>query len=167
LAIKVVTSPTSTELDSALAIIETESFSGNQVTPRSRETLIHASGKGNLLLAYSDDTLAGWGLIEPLTRKVSELGMTYIRAEFRNQPVFAAIAATMDARSETLLMATYHPHLASFAIKHRGFSRSSLAEFIWVSRGKFLFKRLGAAARKSVNQRLAVSEPSYVIRRGR
>jgi hypothetical protein len=167
LAVTINLHPSAEQLAEALALIEAESFAGNEITPRPVVKLRAASGQGNLILVYSDGTLAGWGLIEPLTRTVSELGMTFVRPQFRNQPVFAAIVAAMDARPETLLMATYHPHLAAFTVKHRGFQYSSLGEFIRVSRGKFLFKRMNSAARSSIKTRRQTSQPIYVIRRSR
>ena len=154
------------EAESVIAQIQAITANGHELTPRPDEKLRAALNNGELITVYSGLELVGWGLIEPLTKNCSELGLTYIKPSHRGSAAFELLSMRMTAIGGTLLFATYDAGLMSYATRLLGFRPSSLGEFLKVSRGRFVFKRLNRESRKSIRGRMRTAKPLYGIRVG-
>lgn len=138
-----------------------------ELTPRSKEELLALARGGNLAQVYVDGKLAGWGAFEPLIKNVHEVGLVYIKPEYRTTEVFNALMHVIGVRPEDKVAASYDPAYIRYVVRAWGGKYSSLAEVTWRSRGKFLTKRMNAASRKSIQNRMKDSKPKYVFIRGK
>ncbi len=134
-----------------------------ELTPRSHETLEELAKGNRLAVIRVDGKLAGWAAVEPLTRNLSELGMVFVKPEYRGAESFDALIREVAKRSERILLATYNPALIRYAMRAWKGREIGLGTAIVLSRGKFLTKRLGASSRKSIQARLKTSRPRYAL----
>ncbi len=162
-----VTSSLDDRFDETIDEIERMSLASKELTPRSRARLERAARQGNLVVAFSADTLAGWGIREPVSRNTSELGMTFVKPEYRDTDAFELLARELTNTKRKLVMATYRKDLQQYTIDHLGFKPSDLFEVIKVSRGGFLLKRMNPASRRSIQHRMRDSKPLFAIRDAR
>ena len=134
-----------------------------ELTPRPLETLHELAREGRLVLLHSDGKLAGWAAIERLTKNLSELGMVYIRPEYRSAKAFDTLIQEIAKRPERMLLATYTGAIMRYAGKVWKSREITLAKAIWISRGRFLTKRLNPESRESIQGRLASATPRYAL----
>lgn len=151
------------DLEGLVKEIFTTSDSQPELTPRSAELLEKLAHAGNLAVIYVDDQLAGWAAVEPLTRKVAEVGLVYVKPEFRSAAVFQELMKLVAARPEKMLLATYDPALIRYVVGVWKAKPISLFGAILVSHGKFLTKRLDAESRKAIRNKLQKGKPLFAI----
>ena len=147
-------------LDEIIQIAEAQS---HEVTPRSRETLESLLDLDNLYVALDGETLLGWVVVEPLTKRVSELGMAYVKPEFRGQAVLEQILSVIASRPERIVLATYNQGLLDYAISAWNCREVSLLRVVLVSRGRFISKRLNKSTRSHVSQHLSMGKPKFAL----
>ena len=129
--------------------------------------LENAARNNNLYLAFSDRELIGWAIAEPLTKKVSELGMAYVKPEFRKERVLHGLLGNVAQRPERILIATYNQELLHYAITTWNCTELSLLKVTILTRGRFITKRLNNETRKHVNAHLRAGKPLFAITRGK
>lgn len=149
--------------DDLLAEIERESAASAELTPRSRETLERLAEAGDLVVAFEDGVLAGWGIREPLAPGLKELGMVFVKPQFRSAGVFAPLAHRLVEAGFNYVVATYNPAMVRFVQREFGFVPTTLGHVIRRSRGRFLTKRFDRRSRHSIGRRIARSTPLYAI----
>ena len=161
MAVTVTTTLPERDAPGILRTILEESTASAELTPRTMAVLAEALADRRLVVAFVDDTLAGWGLRERLAPSIFELGFTYTRPEYRHEPVFRAIAHELVSPPGTYVLATYHPSMLDFLARELGFRETTLGTVVWLSRGRFLTKRLSREARRSIGSRLSTKRPRY------
>ena len=134
-----------------------------ELTPRPLQTLKQLATEGRLVLIHSDGRLVGWAAIERLTKNLSELGMVYVKPEYRSARAFDALIQEAAKRPERMLLATYTGAIMRYASKVWLAKEISLARAILLSRGRFLTKRLGAKSRESIRGRMTKAKPRYAL----
>lgn len=147
-------------------ILKISDLHSNEVTPRSRLALEDAVRNNNLYLAFSDRELIGWALAEPLTNKVTELGMAYVKPAFRNDRVLHRLLGEVARRPERIIIATYSQNLLNYAKDTWNCDELTLFQVALVTRGRFITKRLNAETRKHVNAHMKAGKPKFAITRG-
>ena len=148
-------------------IIQTSESHANEVTPRSRLALESAVRNNNLYLAFSGSNLIGWAIAEPLTKRVTELGMAYVKPEFRKERVLHGLLGKVAERPEQILIATYNDGLLEYAKATWNCQEITLLQVALKTRGKFITKRLNSETRKHVNAHLRAGKPRFAITRGK
>lgn len=133
------------------------------LTPRSLETLFHLSNEKRLITAFQDDQLIGWAVVEKLTKSVSELGMAYVKPEFRRKGVLHRMLDEASKRPEILVLASFSPELIEYGVRRWDARRSSLWEVALISRGRFITKRLKSRTMRTVNKHLSERRPLFAI----
>ena len=164
LAINIVRQVSAERSPIVLAEVYRVSVESGELTPRSLKKLEKLLKQGRLVLAFIDDQLAGWVVAEKLAPGLSELGMAFVKPEFRNQPVFDALAHRAITNDEAFLFATYNPAMLRYVEREFGFVPVPLWRVALRSWGVFVFKRLGRVARNSVRERMKVSQPLFALR---
>lgn len=164
MAVVVTTTLEPEDVDDVLSEINRISVKTHELTPRSVEALRGLLVQNNLVMVFVDGQLAGWGVREPLARGVFELGMTFVRPEFRSTTAFDRLAHELVSGNRTFLVATYKPELVRYLEREFGFRQSHLTEFIWLSRGRFLSKRLSRESRRAVRSHLKNAKPFYTLK---
>lgn len=144
-------------------IFSITSAKAKELTPRSIETLRELVAENRLITAFDVDRLIGWAVVERLTKNVSELGMAYVKPEFRRAGVLHKMLDEVSRRPELLIIASYSNELIEYGIKNWGAKRVNLWQVALVSRGRFITKRLNATTRTTVNQHLSERKPLFVI----
>ena len=134
-----------------------------ELTPRSIERLTELAKAETLALVYQDQELIGWAAIEKLTNNLSEIGMVYLKPDYRSPEAFNALMQLVAARKDNYLLATYDQALIRYVKSAWQAKETTLFGAILRSNGKFLTKRLNSESRKSINKRLKHSKPSYAI----
>ena len=134
-----------------------------ELTPRSIEQLTELAKAETLALVYQDQELIGWAAIEKLTNNLSEIGMVYLKPEYRSAEGFNALMQLVAARKDNYLLATYDQALIRYVKSAWQAKETNLFGAILRSNGKFLTKRLNSESRKSIKKRLKHSKPSYAI----
>ena len=143
------------------------SASESSLTPRSLETLRAVANSGDLIVLLNDGSLAGWAIRERLTPKVKEVGLMFVKPEFRSPTAFALLAREVTNDPAELLFATYEPALIRFVIAELGFRASSLWQLTLRSRGRFITKRLSRETRAAVAEHTRTAKPLFAIRAAR
>lgn len=153
----------SAELPAIVKEIFEVSSAQAELTPRSIERLTALAQAETLALVYQDQKLIGWAAIERLTKNLSEIGMVYIKPEYRSPEAFNALMQLVAARKDNYLLATYDQALIRYVKNAWQAKETNLFGAILRSHGKFLTKRMNSESRKSINKRLKHSKPSYAI----
>jgi hypothetical protein len=135
----------------------------SELTPRSISVLRDLAQRQALAVVFVDQVLAGWAAVEPLARNLSEVGMVYVKPEFRGAAVFNKLMQVIAARPERMLLATYDKSLIRYVVSAWQAKQTNLFGAIVLSRGKFLTKRLNAASGKAIRNKLQKSKPLYAI----
>lgn len=148
-------------------IIYISESQAHEITPRSKMALENAARNNNLYLAFSDRELIGWAIAEPLTKKVSELGMAYVKPEFRKGRVLHGLLGEVAKRPENIIFATYNEGLIEYAKSAWNCKELSLFKVTLLTQGRFITKRLNAETRKHVNAHLRAGKPRFAITRGK
>jgi hypothetical protein len=134
-----------------------------ELTPRSVEKLAELAKANTLAVVYKDNSLIGWAAVEKLTRGLSEIGMVYIKPEYRSAEAFNALMQLVAKRKDTYLLATYDQALIRYVKTVWNAKETNLLGAIVKSKGKFLTKRLNSESRKAIKTRLKETKPSYAI----
>lgn len=134
-----------------------------ELTPRPITVLRELAKDGRLVLIHSGGQLAGWAAVEHLTSNLSELGMVYVKPEFRSAEAFDALIQEIAKRPERMLLATYTGAIMRYAAKVWQAREIGLLKAILLSRGRFLTKRLNPNSRESIRGRLANANPRYAL----
>ena len=154
---------TSLDKDQVIAEIQRISEKQPELTPRPKLVLEKALKEGNLALVQDNDELIGWALVEPLTKNISEIGLVFIKPEFRSPAVFDLLMKLVSKRPEKMLLATYDKSLIRYVQKAWKAEQLSLAKVIWLTRGKFVLKRMDKLSRGAIKRKIAKSKPLYAI----
>lgn len=133
-------------------------------TPRSIESLTATAARGDLVILEQNGTLAGWGIREDLTRELKEVGLMFIKPEFRSASTFIALARELSNVPVALILATYDEALIRQAVLEFGFREATLLQVILRSRGRFLTKRLNRTSRRAVAEHTRNAKPLFAIR---
>jgi hypothetical protein len=107
--------------------------------------------------------LIGWAVVEKLTKNVSELGMAYVKPNFRRAGVLRKMLNEASKRPELLIIASYSPELIEYGIRHWGARRVTLWQVALLSRGRFITKRLNPKTTSTVNKHLSEKKPLFVV----
>ena len=150
-------------LEHLIQEIFTTSQKQPELTPRSPEILRDLVKNENLAVIYVDGELAGWAACEPLTANVAEVGMVYIKPEFRSAAVFNELMQLISSRPEKMLLATYDRALIRYVVRVWKAKQINLLAAIILSRGKLITKRLNSDSRKAIRSKLQKSKPLYAI----
>ena len=153
--------------DEIIDEIERVSHASKDLTPRSRARLERAAKHHNLVVAFDGNTVAAWGIREPIAPNVSELGITFVKPEYRDTNAFDLLAHELANTKRKLVMATYRKDLQQYTIDHLGFRTRTLNEVIKVSIGGFLLKRFNQASKRSIQNRMQATKPLFAIRDAR
>jgi hypothetical protein len=160
--VEVITNPTEVLL--AVPEIYATSVSHPNLTPRTLDQLKAIASRGDIVLIKANEDLIGWGIREVLTKNLKEVGLMFIKPEFRTASAFAALARGLAADSGGLVLASYDPSLIRHAVLEFGFREANLIQVIIKSRGRFLAKRLSKDSRRAVAGHLKSSKPLFAIR---
>jgi hypothetical protein len=139
-------------------------FRDPNLTPRSLETLGEIANKGDLVLIKVDDKVAGWGIREVLTKNFKEIGMMFIKPEYRSPGAFIALARGLADDPSSMVLATYDKALIRQAVLEFNFREVGLLEVIIRSRGRFITKRLTKASREAVTEHRSQGKALFAIR---
>ena len=152
--------------DVLLAVTEIyeTSVSHPNLTPRSLEELKAIAMRGDIVLIKANETLIGWGIREVLTKTLKEVGLMFIKPEFRSASAFSALAKGLAEDPGELILATYDPSLIRHAVLEFGFKEANLVQVVIKSRGRFLAKRLSKDSRRAVAGHLKEFKPLFAIR---
>jgi hypothetical protein len=134
-----------------------------ELTPRSLDTLTELAKTNALAVVYQGAEIIGWAAVEQLTNTLSEIGMVYIKPEFRSAESFNALMQLVSKRKDNYLLATYDQALIRYVKTVWNAKETNLFGAVIRSRGKFLTKRMNAASRASISSRMKTSKPSYAI----
>lgn len=134
-----------------------------ELTPRSVEKLTELAKANTLAVVYDEDLLIGWAAVEKLTKNLSEIGMVYLKPEFRSAEAFNALMQLVARRKDTYLLATYDQSLIRYVKTVWNAKETNLLGAIIRSKGKFITKRLNSESRKAIKTRLKETKPSYAI----
>ena len=135
----------------------------DDLTPRSPETLRVLLSDKRLCLIYSDEVLAGWAVIEPLTRTLSELGLAFVKPEFRGMGVLRELLQLTAMREERIVYATYNRELLDYSIASWGCTELKLWQVVLLSHGRFITKRLDRKTRNAVKAHMEKRKPLFAI----
>jgi len=144
-------------------IVRVTNDHSDELTPRSAETLMQLLAEQRLCLIFSGEVLAGWAVIEPLTKRLSELGMAYVKPEFRGVGVLRELLQLTAMRSERIVYATYSRELLDYSVASWGCTELKLWQVVLLSRGKFITKRLDRKTRATVRAHLDKRKPLFAI----
>ncbi len=134
-----------------------------ELTPRSVEKLSELAKANTLAVVYKDNSLIGWAAVEKLTKNLSEIGMVYIKPEYRSAEAFNALMQLVAKRKDTYLLATYDQSLIRYVKTVWNAKETNLLGAIIRSKGRFITKRLNSESRRSIKTRLKETKPSYAI----
>lgn len=134
-----------------------------ELTPRNIETLIELANGGGLALVFVSDELAGWAAVEPLTDNLCEVGMVYVKPEFRSAEVFTALMNLVASRKERMLLASYDPALIRYVQTVWNAKKTNLLGAVIASRGRFITKRLNSSSRKAIQRKMQTGKPLFAI----
>lgn len=137
-----------------------------KLTPRSVESLRAVALAGDLVILNSDNSLVGWGIREELRPGLKEVGLMFIKPEFRSAASFILLARELANVRDSLILATYDAALIRQAVIEFGFREASLLQVIIASRGRFVTKRLNRSSRTAVAQHTKTGKPLFAIRDG-
>ena len=137
-----------------------------KLTPRSVESLRAVALAGDLVILKSDNHLVGWGIREELRPRLKEVGLMFIKTEFRSATSFILLARELANIPDSLILATYDAALIRQAVIEFGFREASLMQVIIASRGRFVTKRLNRSSRAAVSQHTKTGRPLFAIRDG-
>lgn len=149
---------------SVLPEIHETGFNNPNLTPRSLEALLDIAEKGDLVLIKVDNQVAGWGIREVLTKKFKEIGMMFIKPEYRSPSAFIALARGLADDRSAMVLATYDKALIRQAVLEFHFREAGLLEVIIRSRGRFITKRLSPASRRAVAEHRSQGKAMFAIR---
>ena len=152
------------QITSILPEIHEMGFRDPNLTPRSLEALDEIVAKGDLVLIKSNNQVAGWGIREELTKNFKEIGMMFIKPEYRSPSSFIALARGLANDPCAMVLATYDQALIRQAVLEFNFREAGLLEVIIRSRGKFITKRLARASRKAVKEHRSQGKALFAIR---
>jgi len=151
-------------IENILEEIHTTVLAENSLTPRSVESLRAAAQAGDLVILNNDNQLVGWGIREELRPGLKEVGLMFIKPEFRSAASFILLARELANVSDGLILATYDAALIRQAVIEFGFREASLMQVIIASRGRFVTKRLNSSSRAAVAQHAKTAKPLFAIR---
>ena len=151
-------------LPEVLTQIEQQVLAEPGLTPRSRRALRKVANSGDLILLWSEGNLAGWGVRERLAPGVKEVGLMFVKPEFRSAVAFAELARELTTDRATLVMASYDPALIRYVVAKLGFRKATLGNVALRSWGGFITKRLSKTARTAVRRHTGQAKPLFAIR---
>jgi len=163
LALRVVTQLPQNKVEKFVEEISYTSELEEKLTPRTKKSLYKRLNRRELVLVLDDNDLAAWGVVEPLGKNWFELGMTYVKPEYRATEAFQLLARELVLRKDSVLFATYDRKLFDYVQREFGFRESSLSEVLQLSGNRFLLKRLNLDSIKAIRSRLATSKPIYAV----
>lgn len=144
--------------------IQHTSLIETKLTPRSAESLQLVAHAGDLVILRHENQLVGWGIREELRPGLKEVGLMFIKPDFRSASSFILLARELANVPDALILATYDAALIRQAIIEFGFREASLFQVIVASRGSFVTKRLNRASRTAVAQHTKSAKPLFAIR---
>jgi len=133
------------------------------LTPRSIARLTELAQSEKLAVLFADGKLAGWAAVEKLTKNISELGLLYMKPEYRSPENFNALAQLIMNSDDRYLLATYDQILIRYLKTAWHAKSTNLLGATLISRGKFITKRLNRASRNAVRSHLKQGKPLYAI----
>lgn len=153
-------------IENILEEIHNTVLAENSLTPRSVESLRAVAQAGDLVILKNDNQLVGWGIREELRPGLKEVGLMFIKPEFRSAASFILLARELANVSDGLILATYDAALIRQAVIEFGFREASLMQVIIASRGRFVTKRLNSSSRSAVAQHTKTGKPLFATRDG-
>jgi len=102
-------------------------------------------------------------VIEPLSRNLSELGLAFVKPEFRGTGVLRELLQLTAMRRERIIYATYNRDLLDYSISSWGCTELKLWQVVLLSRGRFITKRLDSTTRSAVKSHLGKRKPLFAI----
>jgi len=153
-------------IENILEEIHNTVLAENSLTPRSVESLRAVAQAGDLVILKNDNQLVGWGIREELRPGLKEVGLMFIKPEFRSAASFILLARELANVPDGLILATYDAALIRQAVIEFGFREASLLPVIIASRGRFVTKRLNRSSRTAVAQHTKTGKPLFAIRDG-
>lgn len=137
----------------------------DSVTPRPTHHILHSLARGDVALAFDHDKLVGWLIATRHSDSTQELGMAYVLPAYRRRGIVTLLIESLVHKRRTTLAATYEPYLVRTLIEKWGFRSSSLREFNFMTKNRFLLSRIRtpstlAAVFRHIRQR----PPIYLIR---
>lgn len=115
------------------------------LTPRPEQELRAALRSHHMAIALDRGKIVGWLLSTPYNSETHELGMAYIEPIYRNTGMLRRLINELIGGRPVTIAVTYEMVLKKSLMKHWSFKASSLREFIFVSKGRFLLNRLTSA----------------------
>jgi hypothetical protein len=151
-------------IEAVLAEIHKTSTTEKNLTPRSIESLKVTASQGDLILLKADEALAGWGIREQLQPGLKEVGLMFIKPEYRSALSFIVLARALSNTPDALILATYDPALIRQSVLKFGFREISLFQVVLKSGGKFITKRLNRSSRAAVSEHTRRAKPLFSFR---
>ena len=133
------------------------------ITARSARSLRRALRDDRLVVAFDDESVAGWFLSEPCGPGVHELGFIFVHPSVRGDAVFIDmlnLALAIDGRAVSV---TFRADFAGWLIRSKGFRRVGLGEATRLSRGWFLLRRLAPGRLGTALRRTSSGEAWYLV----
>lgn len=134
-----------------------------ELTPRSKEKLEELARNLNLALVYQNEQLVGWALIEPVGKNLVEVGMLFIKPEARSAAAFADLMSLIAKRREKVIIASYDQKLIRYLVRSWKAKQISLLQVIWLTRGRFILKRLDRNSRTAISRKVKSRKPLYAL----
>lgn len=136
------------------------------LTPRPEQELRAALRSYHLAVAQDKGKIIGWLLSTPYSSATQELGMAYIMPTHRSTGLLQCLIDELIERRPISIAVTYEMALKKSLMKHWGFEPSTLREFIFVSKGRFLLNRLTSVRSVgAVISHTSKKKPLYLINR--
>lgn len=148
--------------ETLLEIIQVTEETGH-LTARSEDTLRKLLDNSRLAMVFDADVLVGWALREPLTKKLSEVGMAYVKPEYRGTPAFKMMTEEFAKNPESFVFATYNRFLIDYTVREFGFVEVDLKEVLRISHWRFLLKRIKPKTMFHIRKKLQEQTPIYAI----
>lgn len=148
----------------AAKIYET-ALSTPSLTPRSRHELDSALKRGDIALAFDDNSLIGWVVSTPHTKTCQELGMAFVHPDYRGKGIFIKLMDSLVNKHQVTIAATYEQRLAEILIENWDFETTTLTQLFIHSKGRFITSRLKSLQKAiAVSKHLHKQKPIYLIR---
>lgn len=163
MALRVVTQLPQNRVEKVIDEISFTSSIEEKLTPRTKKSLYQRLNRRQLAIVLDDNDLVGWGVIEPLKAGWCELGMTFVKPQYRSTSAFRMLARELVLRKESVIFATYDKKLFDYVRREFGFRESNLKEVLKLAGNTFLLKRLNLEAIKSIRKRYAKQTPIYAV----
>lgn len=154
MAITIYTDVTSEDLDEIVQQLRDTT----ELTPRTRASL----ELNQVAVARDGNKMIGWLISEYLRRNVYEIGGAYINPSYRRQGIFSRLIDKLTLSNQTYIVASYSPYIINHFYNSHKFKKSSLLQVTFLSRGKFITKRVRSSLR--VASHLTKHQAIYIVR---